>query len=75
MIYVGGIAREHSSAFFPAGAERPRPARAMGARTTATVEEALREAAAILGREPRVIVVPALSQPAFHLTSGSSSTA
>lgn len=75
MIYVGGIAREHSSQFFLAGAERPDLARAMGARTTATVEEALREAAAMLGREPRVIVVPALSQPAFHLTSGSSSTA
>ena len=75
MIYVGGIAREHSSQFFLAGAERPDLARAMGARTTATVEEALRETAALLGREPRVIVVPALSQPAFHLTSGSSSTA
>lgn len=75
MIYVGGIAREHSSQFFLAGAERPDLARAMGARTTATVEEALREAAAVLGHEPRVIVVPALSQPAFHLTSGSSSTA
>lgn len=70
MIYVGGIAREHSSQFFVAGAQRPDLARAMGARTTATVEEALRETAAVLGREPRVIVVPALSQPAFHLTSG-----
>ena len=44
MIYVGGIARDHSSAVYIAGARRPDLARAMGARTTATVEEALREA-------------------------------
>ncbi len=49
MIYVGGIAREHSSQFFLAGAKRPDLARAMGARTTATVEEALRETAADAG--------------------------
>lgn len=75
MIYVGGIAREHSSQFFLAGARRPDLARAMGARTTATVEEALRETAAALGRPPRVVVVPALSQPAFHLTAGGPGTA
>ena len=44
MIYVGGIARDHSSAVYIAGAKRPDLARAMGARTTTTVEEALREA-------------------------------
>lgn len=71
MIYVGGIARDHSSAVYVAGAGRPDLARVMGARTTATVEEALREAAADLGRPPRVLAVPALSKPAFHLaTSG-----
>ena len=32
----------------------------MGARTTATVEEALGEAAAVLGRAPRVLAVPEL---------------
>lgn len=69
MIYMGGIAREHSSAIYVAGARRPGLARAMGARTTATVEEALRETAAILGRTPRVLVVPELSKPAFHLTA------
>jgi hypothetical protein len=47
----------------------------MGARTTATVEEALRETASALGRPPRVVVVPALSQPAFHLTAGGPGTA
>lgn len=69
MVYVGGVAREYTTQVFVAGAQRPDHARAMGARTTATVEEALREAAGILGREPRVLAVPELSKPAFHLTA------
>jgi nickel-dependent lactate racemase len=72
MIYVGGIAREHSTLVFVAGAKRPDLARAMGASTTRTVEEALREAQAILGRQPKVLAVPELSKPAFHLTAQSS---
>ena len=74
MIYVGGIARDHSSAVYVAGAQRPDLARAMGARTTATVEEALREATATIGRSPRVLAVPALSKPAFHLATASGHT-
>ena len=74
MIYVGGIARDHSSAVYIAGAKRPDLARAMGARTTTTVEEALREASASIGRTPRVLAVPALSKPAFHLASGGGHT-
>jgi nickel-dependent lactate racemase len=69
MIYMGGIAREHTAAIYVAGAREPGLARGMGARTTATVEEALAETAATLGRRPRVLVVPQLSKPAFHLTS------
>jgi hypothetical protein len=74
MIYVGGIARDHSSAVYVAGAKRPDLARAMGARTTATVEEALREATASIGHQPRVLAVPALSKPAFHLATAGSHT-
>jgi len=74
MIYVGGIARDHSSAVYVAGAKRPDLARAMGARTTTTVEAALREASASIGRTPRVLAVPALSKPAFHLASGGGHT-
>jgi hypothetical protein len=74
MIYVGGIARDHSSAIYVAGARRPDLARVMGARTTSTVEEALREAAAGIGRQPRVLAVPALSKPAFHLATGAGHT-
>lgn len=69
MIYMGGVAREHSAAVYVAGARRPGLARGMGARTTATVEEALAETTALLGRTPRVLAVPRLSSPAFHLTS------
>lgn len=69
MIYMGGIAREHSAAIYVAGAREPGLARGMGARTTATIEEALGEATAILGRTPRVLAVPRLSSPAFHLTA------
>ena len=74
MIYVGGIARDHSSAVYVAGAKRPDLARAMGARTTTTVEEALREATATIGRTPRVLAVPALSKPAFHLATATAHT-
>ncbi len=74
MIYVGGIARDHSSAVYIAGAKRPDLARAMGARTTATVEDALREASASIGRTPRVLAVPALSKPAFHLANAAGHT-
>lgn len=69
MIYMGGLALKHSTAVYVAGARKPGLARGMGARTTATVEEALAESAAILGHRPRVLVVPKLSSPAFHLTS------
>jgi nickel-dependent lactate racemase len=74
MIYVGGIARDHSSAIYVAGAKRPDLARAMGALTTATVEEALREATANLGRTPRVLAVPELSRPAFHVVTAGGHT-
>lgn len=57
-----------------AGAKRPDLARAMGARTSATIEEALREATASIGRTPRVLAVPALSKPAFHLATGGGHT-
>ena len=74
MIYVGGIARDRARAVYVAGARRPDLARGMGARTTATVEEALRETAADLGRAPRVLAVPELSKPAFHLARATART-
>lgn len=70
MIYMGGICRQHTSEVYVAGAKEPGFARGMGARTTATVEEALAEAEDIMGHKAKVIVVPELSKPAFHLTAG-----
>ncbi len=69
MIYMGGEAMQHSSAVFVAGAREPGLARGMGARTTATVEDALDQAQGLLGRPARVLVVPRLSSPAFHLAA------
>ncbi len=69
MTYMGGIAREHCAAIYVAGAREPGLARGMGARTTQTIEEALAETTATLGRAPRVLVVPHLSKSAFHLTA------
>lgn len=69
MIYMGGLARELASAVFVAGAREPGYARGMGAITTSSVEEALREAHRFVGDDPKVLVVPELSKPAYHLTA------
>ncbi|WP_203568770.1 lactate racemase domain-containing protein [Aestuariimicrobium ganziense] len=66
MIYMGGVALDQSAAVIVAGAQQPGLARAMGARTSPSVEDALRVAADLVGREPRVLVVPKLTAPAFH---------
>lgn len=69
MIYMGGLAREYAKAVYIAGAESPGHARGMGAVSTPTVEDALAEARRHVGDDPRILVVPALSQPAYHLNS------
>jgi len=66
MIYMGGVALDQTSAVIVAGAKQPGLARAMGARTTPSVEAALDLAAELVGRTPRVLVVPKLTAPAFH---------
>jgi hypothetical protein len=68
MAYMGGLARELSSAVFVAGARSPGFARGMGAIPVATVEDALVEAQRYVGGDPRVIVIPELSKPAYHLS-------
>lgn len=69
MLYMGGLAREHASAVFIAGAKSPGHARGMGAIPTATVEDALNEARRYVGANPRILVIPSLSKPAYHLRS------
>lgn len=70
MAYMGGLAKINSSAVIIAGAQRPDLAHGMGARTAPTVEEALADAAELVGTDPRVLVVPELSKPAYHLAVG-----
>ena len=66
MAYMGGVGLDQSTAVIVAGAQRPDLARVMGARTTGTVEQALGLAADLLGHSPRTLVVPRLTDPAFH---------
>ncbi|SDR86497.1 lactate racemase domain-containing protein [Microlunatus soli] len=70
MAYMGGLAKINSRSVIIAGAQRPDLAHGMGAATAATVEEALADAGALLRTDPRVLVVPELSKPAYHLSIG-----
>ena len=69
MAYMGGLAREYAQAVYVAGAVSPDHARGMGAIPVPTVDEALAEARRLAGADPRVLVVPSLSKPAYHLRS------
>lgn len=69
MVYMGGLARELAAAVYVAGAKSPGHARGMGAIPVPTVEAGLAEAARHVGRHPKVLVVPDLGKPAFHLTA------
>ena len=70
MAYMGGLAKINSAAVFVAGAQQPDFARGMGAVPSASVEDALAAAAEYVGDDPRVLVVPELSKPAYHLSVG-----
>jgi len=69
MLYMGGIAQRFSNAIFIAGAREPGYARGMGAIPTRTFDEALRRARRLVGGrpEPKLLVLPALSKPQFHV--------
>ena len=70
MVYVGGLARQAAAAVYVAGAREPGFARGMGAIPAKSVEDALREAARYTEGAPKVLVVPELSKPAYHLAVG-----
>ena len=70
MAYFGGLLRERAAAFYVAGAEDPGLARGMGAIPTRTVEDALVHARRHVGNDPRMIVLPELSKPSYHLRAG-----
>lgn len=69
MAYFGGLTRERAAAVYLAGALNPGYARGMGAIPTGTVDEALGHARRYVGADPRMIVVPELSKPGYHLRS------
>jgi pterin-4a-carbinolamine dehydratase len=68
MIYMGGLTRT-AAAVYIAGAREPDYARGMGAIPTATVEDALAEACRRVGGNPRILVVPELSKPSYHVAA------
>jgi hypothetical protein len=69
MMYMGGLVRQLTSAVYIAGAKNPGYARGMGAIPVESVEAALQEAARFVGEQPRILVVPELSKPAYHLAA------
>lgn len=69
MAYMGGVATLNAAAIFIAGAQRPEYAEGMGCVPSESVEEALAAATAHVGADPRVLVVPELSKPAYHLAA------
>ncbi len=69
MAYMGQIAADRAAQVFIAGAAAPEYARGMGAVPTSDVAQALAAAEQIVGPDPRVLVVPELSRPAYHLSA------
>ena len=69
MIYMGGIAREHSRRSTSPAPTSPASPAGWGRAPRPPSRRRCAETAAILGRQPRVLAVPKLSRPAFHLTA------
>lgn len=70
MAYMGSIATRRAQAVYIMGAKKPGYARGMGCIPTANLEDALEHAKRYVGDNPRMLVVPQLSKPAVHLSSG-----
>jgi lactate racemase len=68
MISCGHIAEMHSSAVYIVGAYEPGYARAMGMKTRATIEEALKDAQRYTGPDPKILALPkCFKTAAVHL--------
>lgn len=70
MLYMGGIALERSRAIVIAGAKEPGLARGMGCIPVRTFDEAIARVTRHVGRDPKMLVVPALSKPQVHVRAG-----
>ncbi|GAB3928591.1 hypothetical protein GCM10011575_12860 [Microlunatus endophyticus] len=69
MAYMGGVATNAAAAIFIAGAQEARFAEGMGCIPIGSVEAALAAAEQYVGGNPRVLVIPQLSKPAYHLAA------
>lgn len=58
MISCAHIAEMHTSAIYIVGAREPGYARAMGMKTRATIEEALKDAEKYVGKNPNILALP-----------------
>lgn len=68
MISCGHIAEMHCAAIYIVGAYEPGYARAMGMKTRATFEEAVKDAEKYTGKNPRILALPkAFKTAAVHL--------
>ncbi len=70
LMYMGGLALDFTRAIYIAGAKAPGFARGMGCIPTNTFEEAVKHAYRYVGKDPKMLVVPALSRPQVHLRIG-----
>jgi len=69
MISCGHIAEMNCSAIYIVGAQEPGFARAMGMKTRATFEEALKDAGKFVGKNPNILALPkTFKVAAVHLT-------
>jgi hypothetical protein len=68
MIACGHIAEMNTAAIYIVGAKAPGVARAMGCKTRATFEEALKDARKIVGDNPNILALPrTFKTAAVHL--------
>jgi len=58
MISSAHIAEQHCAAIYIVGAQEPGYARAMGMKTRATFEDALRDARKYVGERPNILALP-----------------
>lgn len=72
MLYMGGVALNRSRAIYIAGAKEPGYARGMGCIPVLTFADAVAHITRFGGfddREPKMLVIPALSGPQVHLSA------
>ena len=67
MVAMGGVALNHTGAILLAGARSPGHARGVNMRPVSTFTDAVREAEKIVGKNPRMLVIPeAFTRTAVH---------